>query len=126
MAPVYLAHIRKDDLDRQGDSPIAQPLSEHLRNVAELMSAFAEAAGLSSTAYLIGILHDLGKCSEAFAEYLSWSLMRIPETTAAGGRWIIPQQAGSSSCSVTAEKVMTDSLSLSSLRLRYFLIIRVF
>lgn len=73
MAPVYLAHIRKDDLDRQGDSPIAQPLSEHLRNVAELMSAFAEAAGLSSTAYLIGILHDLGKCSEAFAEYLSWS-----------------------------------------------------
>ena len=73
MARVYLAHIRKDDLDRQGDSPIAQPLSEHLRNVAELMSAFAEAAGLSSTAYLIGILHDLGKCSEAFAEYLSWS-----------------------------------------------------
>lgn len=73
MARVYLAHMKKDDLNRKNGAPQAQSLSEHLRHVAGLMSASAEAAGLSSTAYLIGILHDLGKCSEAFAEYLSWS-----------------------------------------------------
>ena len=60
MARVYLAPMKKDDLNRKNGAPQAQSLSEHLRHVAGLMSASAEAAGLSSTAYLIGILHDLG------------------------------------------------------------------
>lgn len=63
----YLAHIRRDD------SGTEQPLRDHLHRVGDLMAESAAEMGLSSTARLIGMLHDLGKCSAAFAEYLSWS-----------------------------------------------------
>ena len=104
MARVYLAHMKKDDLNRKNGAPQAQSLSEHLRHVAGLMSASAEAAGLSSTAYLIGILHDLGKCSEAFAEYLSWSHAHpgdysrrgTVDHSSAGGKLLMARYGGKS------------------------------
>lgn len=61
----YLAHIRRD-------GSAEQTLPEHLGNVAELMAGFAEGSGLSATARLIGILHDLGKCTQEFADYLAY------------------------------------------------------
>ena len=67
MIKPYLAHIRRDS------SGTEQTIRAHLHRVADLMSASAAKMGLSSTARLIGMLHDLGKCSEEFAEYLSWS-----------------------------------------------------
>ncbi|WP_295164889.1 CRISPR-associated helicase Cas3' [Selenomonas sp. F0473] len=67
MAKRYLAHIRRDS------SGTEQTIYAHLHRVADLMSASAAKMGLSSMARLIGMLHDLGKCSEAFADYLSWS-----------------------------------------------------
>ena len=57
MARVYLAHMKKDDLNRKNGAPQAQSLSEHLRHVAGLMSASAEAAGLSSTYHPFTVLN---------------------------------------------------------------------
>jgi len=45
-----------------------QPLSEHLINVADMASKFAEIFASSDWAYNIGILHDLGKISADFQE----------------------------------------------------------
>ena len=61
----YLARIRRD-------GSAGQTVPKHLRNVAELMAGFAEGSGLSATARLIGILHDLGKCTAEFSAYLDW------------------------------------------------------
>lgn len=61
----YLARIRRD-------GSAGQTVPEHLGNVAELMAGFAEGSGLSATARLIGILHDLGKCTAEFSSYLEW------------------------------------------------------
>ena len=61
----YFAHIRRDGLKEQ-------PMEAHLLRVGNLMKEDAARIGLSSLAYLIGVLHDLGKCSKEFADYLDW------------------------------------------------------
>ena len=61
----YFAHIRRDGSKEQ-------PMGAHLLRVGNLMKEDAARIGLSSLAYLIGVLHDLGKCSEEFADYLDW------------------------------------------------------
>ena len=61
----YFAHIRRDGLKEQ-------PMGAHLLRVGNLMKEDAARIGLSSLAYLIGVLHDLGKCSKEFAYYLDW------------------------------------------------------
>ena len=61
----YFAHIRRDGLKEQ-------PMGAHLLRVGNLMKEDAARIGLSSLAYLIGVLHDLGKCSKDFADYLDW------------------------------------------------------
>ena len=61
----YLAHIRRDGSKEQS-------MEDHLLRVGNLMKEDAARIGLSSLAYLIGVLHDLGKCSKDFAEYLDW------------------------------------------------------
>jgi CRISPR-associated endonuclease/helicase Cas3 len=47
-----------------------QLLDEHLKNVADKSSKFAETFGSSDWAYNIGFLHDLGKASDDFQKYL--------------------------------------------------------
>jgi len=47
-----------------------QPLKEHLDKVGGYCFKKAEKMGLSNTAYLIGILHDMGKLSEEFQNYM--------------------------------------------------------
>lgn len=49
---------------------IAQRLSDHLRNVAELAAGFASDFDAAEEAYLAGIFHDLGKYSERFQRRL--------------------------------------------------------
>lgn len=47
-----------------------QPLDRHCTNVALKASEFAECFGSGAWAYNIGLLHDLGKASTAFQNYL--------------------------------------------------------
>ena len=65
MMEAYLAHVRRD-------GSAEQTVAEHLRHVGDLMAEFAAGIGLSATARLIGLLHDLGKCTQEFADYLAY------------------------------------------------------
>lgn len=65
MMEAYLAHVRRD-------GSAEQTVPEHLRRVGDLMAEFAAGIGLSATARLIGLLHDLGKCTQEFADYLAY------------------------------------------------------
>lgn len=50
-----------------------QTLEEHSHNVAELAAKFAAPFGCAETARLLGKVHDLGKATKAFQEYLAES-----------------------------------------------------
>ncbi len=60
---VYPAHIREWDLE-------VETVREHLLKTAALCSRFLKPYGLEQTGYLLGILHDFGKVSKNFKEYL--------------------------------------------------------
>jgi CRISPR-associated endonuclease/helicase Cas3 len=51
-----------------------QLLSEHLANTVTLAKKFAGAFGCEILAYTSGLLHDLGKYTLAFQDYLDRSL----------------------------------------------------
>lgn len=51
-----------------------QKLLDHLTATAKLAKAFASVFGCENTAYLAGLLHDLGKYTYAFQDYLKRSL----------------------------------------------------
>lgn len=58
-----IAHKRSDSME-------IQTLEDHLAGVADLASQFMVSMGLESVGRLVGLLHDLGKASEAFNEYI--------------------------------------------------------
>ncbi|WPD18307.1 CRISPR-associated endonuclease Cas3'' [Thermaerobacter composti] len=53
-----------------GPSGRWHPLVEHLVAVAEMARSFADAFGMGDVAYLVGLLHDLGKFNPEFQRYL--------------------------------------------------------
>jgi CRISPR-associated endonuclease/helicase Cas3 len=59
-----------------------QKLNDHLHNVAQLAALRAKAFDASDWAHLIGLLHDLGKYSEAFQQRLLGSSARADHSTA--------------------------------------------
>jgi len=59
-----IAHIRKNDLK-------VQTLWDHLRETSEITGKFAGKVGLKETGELIGLLHDLGKASNEFQNYIN-------------------------------------------------------
>ena len=59
-----------------------QPLPEHLTNVAKSASAKASRFGLSSSAHLAGLFHDLGKYDPAFQRKLTGEVNRVDHSTA--------------------------------------------
>ncbi len=59
-----------------------QPLSEHLTAVAQLAAARAQPFGAGDCGHLVGLLHDLGKYSEAFQERLKGNPQRADHATA--------------------------------------------
>ena len=61
----YPAHIRRDDAGRE----IVQTVAAHNRQCAVYARAAAP-PGLEQTAYLAGLLHDMGKYTEAFKQYI--------------------------------------------------------
>ncbi|TAN37774.1 MAG: CRISPR-associated endonuclease Cas3'' [Verrucomicrobia bacterium] len=59
---------------RRGEPPENwQPLEKHLRTVAEKAAAFAEQFSSADWAWNAGWLHDLGKATKAFQQYLKTS-----------------------------------------------------
>jgi len=62
LADQFIAHHRTSGED--------QSLSRHLLEVASLASTFAGKIGLPNAGELVGLLHDLGKYSSAFQNYL--------------------------------------------------------
>lgn len=62
--PTYIAHIRA------GDGQI-QTVSEHLKAVQAGCEAYGAKIGVSHLAGLAGLLHDLGKNTSAFKDYIS-------------------------------------------------------
>lgn len=61
----YPAHIRKVD-----GKKYIQTVEEHCRGVAEIAAELLRDIGLEKTAYLTGMVHDLGKFSENFKNYI--------------------------------------------------------
>jgi len=66
----YVAHIRKADESEQR-------LESHLAEVGELAKKFATKIGLPEAGLLLGLLHDLGKYSRAFQNYINSAEGRI-------------------------------------------------
>ena len=58
-----IAHWRSSDNQEQ-------PLEAHLEGVSRLSRGFASKIGLQDAGELIGALHDLGKYSKEFQDYL--------------------------------------------------------
>lgn len=60
--------------------PLARPsqhLCDHLNHVGELTKQFTNSMGLPESGHLIGLLHDLGKFSETFQNYLKSATLLI-------------------------------------------------
>ena len=77
----YYAHTAENATgERDPNRSRWQPLSEHLRNVACSTRGFAKPLGFADVAELAGLVHDLGKYSEAFQEYLAGDRVGSAET----------------------------------------------
>jgi CRISPR-associated endonuclease/helicase Cas3 len=66
-------------------------LTDHLQAVAERAAAFAQVFGWASAARVAGHLHDIGKCSNEFFDYIKRSAageegLRGPDHSTAGAR----------------------------------------
>ncbi len=78
MSEVEMALIESKDMPDEALAREGQKLRDHLLAVASLAKRFAESFRLGSIAYACGILHDIGKYSEAFKKYLGESLKGKP------------------------------------------------
>ena len=88
----YFAHI-SEDLVR------TQLLREHLEKTAELAAGFAETINESFVAYMLGMIHDVGKYSYHWQCYLKKSSgydLSIPDElcergthSTAGAAWLL-------------------------------------
>ena len=77
----YYAHTAETATgERDPNKSRWQPLSDHLRIVADKAWEFAEPLGLADVAKLAGLLHDLGKYSGPFQEYLAGERLGSVET----------------------------------------------
>ncbi len=61
---MYIARFRNDDLKKQ-------MLKDHVLNVVKASSVFAKKVNLEATLKLIGLLHDMGKYSDEFQNFIS-------------------------------------------------------
>lgn len=80
---MYIAHKTGDERE--------QPLKAHLSAVAESCRTVGLGIGLPITFYLVGLLHDMGKYSREFQDYIRKALPALRGTvnhSAAGGRWV--------------------------------------
>lgn len=74
----YIAHKRSDYDNEE------QPLIEHLKNVSDLSAEFAKPLNQSEYAKIIGIMHDIGKYSEAFQQRINGNSKRRVDHSTCG------------------------------------------
>ena len=67
----YYAHTAETDAGERVNQEHWQPLSVHLKNVADRAREFAEPLGFADAAEQAGLLHDLGKYRDSFQKYLA-------------------------------------------------------
>lgn len=67
---MFIAHIRKN-----GDP---QFVKDHCKNTAIVASNILSDIQLKDAGYLAGLLHDMGKCSQAFHQYITDSFLGKP------------------------------------------------
>lgn len=60
---VFLAHVTED-------CNCIQTIKEHLIGTAQLSAEFAKTFGCEEWGYCCGMLHDIGKYSEAFQKHI--------------------------------------------------------
>lgn len=79
--PKFIARYRKSDLK-------PQCLWEHLQDVSSMTKDYTSKIGLAFTGELLGIIHDLGKVTKEFAEYLKYEngLIDEPSFDLKGGK----------------------------------------
>ena len=63
-----------------------EPLASHLDSVARRAAAFAAVFGWERLAEVAGRLHDIGKCSAAFQDYIGGNDVRGPDHSTAGAQ----------------------------------------
>jgi CRISPR-associated endonuclease/helicase Cas3 len=87
--PHYAHTANLSDGTRDPNKTLWQPLSVHLRNVADLAARFAAPFGAADEARLAGLLHDLGKYRGEFQAYLRGECPSSVETQHAifGAAW---------------------------------------
>lgn len=71
---MYIAHVRERDHE-------IQTIQVHLQGVRRLAEQFGEKLGLKHVAGLAGLLHDLGKYSDRFQEYITKAAFHPEDTT---------------------------------------------
>ena len=83
--------MEKEELFARKDAKTgkSQLLNDHSRNVSRLCGASCEAVGFMAFGHLIGLIHDMGKASDAWQTYLDKdsSNEKIDHSTA-GAYWI--------------------------------------
>ena len=82
-----------------------QTLSEHLTNTANLAKEFSKVFGCENIAYSVGLLHDLGKYTEAFQEYLN---RRLRGEIVTRGEVIHALQGAKFAAEFVKDKVVAD------------------
>lgn len=74
----YYAHIRQDE----NGQTVYQTVAEHLTGTAALCREFAADFGAEADGDLMGLAHDLGKCTDAFQKRLLEGGPVVDHTTA--------------------------------------------
>lgn len=108
MKKTYWAHMRlarENEADQsvrkiEGMDPemIGQTVEEHLRGTAALSSKFAGAFGEEKLGELVGLVHDLGKCTDGFQNRLLRGGPKVDHSTAGAVVCATYKQFGAAAC----------------------------
>ena len=105
MKKTYWAHVKlaseaeADQSVRKIEAEmIGQTVEEHLRGTAALSSQFAEAFGEEKLGELIGLVHDLGRCTEGIQNRLLRGGPKVDHATAGAVVCATYKQFGAAAC----------------------------